>query len=146
MKQRGRKSKDSVSAELVVLEGLSTVRPTAPEELTDAEKQRWSRITASKAVDFFDNGVVDLLTEYCRLKTQVDLVSKEIEVYDPAWLETDKGVARYKNLAGIRDQGQGRMLALARAMRLTNQSRFQPVTAGSRSGKGKSNEHLWKRS
>ena len=146
MKQRGRKSKDSASAGLVVLEGLSATRPAPPPELNDAEKQRWTRITASKAVDFFDDGVLDLLTEYCRLKTQVDLVSEEINVYDPKWLETDKGVARYKNLASIRDQGQGRMLALARAMRLTNQSRFQPVTAASRSGKSMSNDHLWKRS
>ena len=144
MKQRGRKSKDAASAELIVLDGLSATRPAPPTGLTDAEKERWTRITASKAVDFFDDGVLDLLTEYCRLKTQVDLMSESIVAYKPEWLTTDAGVARYKQLAGIRDQGQGRMLALARAMRLTNQSRFQPVTASSRSGKRMSNDHLWK--
>ena len=142
MKQKGRKS----VAKLAVIESLPQTRPAPPEELNDREAELWSRVTASKSVDFFDDCVVDLLAGYCRLKTQVDLVSEEISVYDPAWLETDKGVARYKNLASIRDQGQGRMLALARAMRLTNQSRFQPVTASSRSGKSMSNEHLWKRS
>ncbi len=140
MKQQGRKS----VAQLAVVKPDTKSRPAPPKELNDDEMVLWNRVTASKSVDFFDDGVVPLLTEYCRLKTQVDLVSKEINVYDPAWLETDKGVARYKNLTTIRDQAQGRMLALARAMRLTNQSRYQPVTAASRTGRSMSNDHLWK--
>ena len=141
MKQKGRKS----VASLAVVSAIGTSRPSPPGELNDAEKALWSRVTATKTVDFFDDGIVPLLVEYCRLKTSIDLVSVEIEIFDPDWLKVTNGAKHYKMLTDIRDKAQGRMIALARSMRLTNQSRFQPSTAGTRSSASKNNDRLWQR-
>ena len=141
MKQKGRKS----VASLAVVGTIGTSRPSPPDELNDAEKALWSRVTATKTVDFFDDGVVPLLVEYCRLKTSIDLLAAEINDFNPEWLKADGGVQRYKMLADIRDKAQGRMIALARSMRLTNQSRYPAQTAATRSSASKNNDRLWQR-
>lgn len=141
MKQKGRKS----AASLSVVSTVSRTRPSPPSELNDTEKELWNRVTATKTVDFFDDGVVPLLTEYCRLKTSIDLLAFAINDFDPEWLKTDDGVRRYKQLADIRDKAQGRMIALARSMRLTNQSRYPAQTAATRSSASKNNDRLWQR-
>ena len=138
MRQKGRKS----VASLTVIETGLPVRPSPPDELNVAEKELFTRITATKSVDFFDDVSVLLLSEFCRLKTSADLIADQIAKYDPEWLKTDDGVARYKSLSDMRDKTQGRMIALARSMRLTNQSRYPPGTAATRSGARQSNEHL----
>lgn len=140
MKQRGRKSDASLS----VVKMGDHARISAPDDLNDEEKTRFNQIVGSKSADFFDAGTEPLLVEYVRLITQVNLVSLQVSDFDEAWFSTDEGVRRYKNLTDIRDKAQGRMNALARSLRLTNQSRFQPVTAAARSGrKSSTNSRLW---
>ena len=140
MEKRGRKSQASLS----VVQMGEHARISAPDSLTDDEKALFNEIVASKAADFFDAGTEPLLVEMCRLKTQLDIVSNQIRDFDESWFSTDEGVRRYKSLCGIRDQGQGRMNALARSLRLTNQSRFQPVTTATRAGKKSSaSNRLW---
>lgn len=140
MEKRGRKS----TASLTVLESGAQARVEPYEDLTDSEKAQWRSIVASKAPDFFDSGTKSLLAEYCRLKSSVDLVAGHIRDFQEEWLLTDEGVVRFKKLTDIRDKCQGRMNAIARSLRLTNQSRFQPVTASTRSGRrSRSSSHLW---
>jgi hypothetical protein len=144
MKQRGKKSAES-KLSVVSVTGSSRVSP--PDDLTTEERAMWSDITATKAPEFFDSGSALLLAELCRLKTSVDLVAQQIKDFDPDWLVTDEGLKRYKVLADIRDKAQGRMNMLARSLRLTNQSRYQPVTAATRSGSStESNSRLWRKS
>jgi len=138
MKQKGRKS----TASLSVIAPAGQTRPDAPDDLNDAENALWRRITATKSVDYFDEGTLPLLAEYCRLKSTADLLASSISDYDPTWLLTDDGVARFKSLVDLRDKAQGRMIALARSMRLTNQSRYQPSVAASKAS-SKSNDRLW---
>lgn len=123
MKQRGRKS----AAKLAVIESANVVeRPKAPESLSKTEAALWDEITKSRGPGFFDVATVPLLTEYCRLQTQVDTIGAQLGEIDKSWLTDDEFLKRYKVLTGIRDQGQGRQIALARSMRLTQQSRYQP--------------------
>ena len=138
MKQKGRKS----TASLSVIAAVGLTRPDAPDDLNDAEKALWRRITATKSADYFDEGTLSLLAEYCRNKSTLDLLASSISDYDPTWLLTDDGVARYKSLVDLRDKVQGRTVTLARSMRLTNQSRYHPSVAASKAS-NKSNDRLW---
>ena len=128
-----------------VVAPLTLQRPAAPDDLLPHERELWDRITATKTVEWFDAGIIPLLSEYCRLKTSIDLLAEQIEDFDPKWFQDAEGVGRYKKLTDIRDKAQGRMIALARSMRLTNQSRYQPVTAGSRSSPNKAKSRIWER-
>ena len=129
-----------------VVAPLTLQRPTAPDDLMPHERELWDKITATKTAEWFDAGIIPLLSEYCRLKTSIDLMAEQIEDFDPKWFGDDAGVKRYKQLTDIRDKAQGRMIALARSMRLTNQSRFQPVTAASRSKANTPKSRIWERS
>lgn len=141
MKQKGRKS----TAELSVIKSDVRQRLPAPDCLLPEEREAWDRITATKAADFFDDGNAQLLVEFCRLTTSLELVAGQIEEFNPEWFLSDDGLKRYKTLSDIRDKEQGRMNALARALRLTNQSRFQPSTAATRSSKTGDKPKPWQR-
>ena len=142
MAQRGRKS----AAGLSIIASVTMQRPAPPDDLTEKERELWLAITNSKSVDYFDAGTEVLLTEYCRLKTTIEVMAVQINLFDPEWLASDDGVKRYRALTNIRDQAQGRLGTLARSLRLTNQSRFQPTSAAVRSSPGKANNRLWERS
>ncbi len=140
MKQRGRKS----AAKLAVVEQTIETRPKAPDTLTDSEKTLWNAITASRQCDFFDEATLPLLREYCRLHTAVERCAAQLNDFDDGWLSTDEGVKRFRNLENVRDQKQGRMVALARAMRLTQQARYVPDKAKNRPVRPKTAK-VWQR-
>ena len=142
MAQKGRKS----TAGLSIVTPVTLQRPPPPDELNEKERAMWVDITNSKAVEYFDAGTVVMLAEYCRLKTTIEVMAVQINLFDPEWLASDDGVKRYRALTNIRDQAQGRLVTLARSLRLTNQSRFQPTSAATRSSPGKANNRLWERS
>lgn len=125
MKQKGRKS----AAQLSIVPPKVEEHPKAPDDLLVEERELWNAIVTPREPTFFDEATLPLLKEYVRLTTQVETMAEQIELFEPDWLLTDDGVKRYKNLAAIRDQAQGRMLALTRAMRLTQQSRYVPDKA-----------------
>ena len=139
MKQRGRKS----AAKLSVIESTVPQPPMAPDDLLPNERELWDAIVQVRAADFFDGATLPLLSEYCRLQSQVDLMAEQMEEFDPDWLKTDDGVKRYKSLAGIRDQAQGRMIALARSMRLTHQSRYVPDKAKNQPARKSGAQRIW---
>ena len=141
MKQRGRKS----AAKLSIVPAKVDERPTAPESLLPEEREFWTAIVNARPVDFFDDASIPLLKEYCRLTSQVELMTEAIEDFEPEWLLTEDGVKRYKMLAGIRDQGQGRMIALARSMRLTQQARYVPDASKARPGTKAAQRKIWQK-
>ena len=141
MKQRGKKS----AASLSVVQAAAPQRPAAPDDLLPSEKEVFAAIVGARSVSFFDDASIPLLVEYCRLMTQVNLLGQQLNDFLPEWLLTDEGVKRYKNLTAIRDQGQGRMIALARSLRLTQQSRYVPDSAKNRPRDQKAPERLWQR-
>lgn len=141
MNQRGRKS----NAQLSVVSNESKPYPDMPEDLLEDELELWVSIVHSRKPDFFDAATLPLLSEYCRLQSQVKEMAEQIENFEPEWLLSDDGVKRYKNLASIRDQAQGRMIALARSMRLTQQARYVPDKAGARPNGQSGKKKVWAR-
>ena len=122
MKQRGRKS----AANLSIVPGVVDERPPAPDDLLPHEREQWNSITAPREPAFFDDAILPLLKEYCRLTSQVALMAEQIEAFDMEWLAVEDGAKQYKLISDIRDKAQGRLISLARSMRLTPQSRYQP--------------------
>lgn len=141
MKQKGKKS----AAQLSVISTEALQRPAAPDDLLPDERDLWDAITATRVPDFFDVATLPLLAEYCRIKTRVDLLAEQLEDFDADWFKTDDGVKRYRNLSSCCDQAQGRMIALARSMRLTQQSRYVPHTAGNKPKRPAGAQRLWQR-
>ena len=141
MKQKGRKS----TAKLSIISGETLPRPAAPDDLLPDERLLWDAITSTRMPDFFDVATLPLLSEYCRLKTRVDLLAEQLEDFDSQWLATEDGVKRYKSLAGCCDQAQGRMISLARTMRLTQQSRYVPDKQAAKPIASTGSTRLWHR-
>lgn len=129
MKQRGRKSK---AAELTVVKVEGPTYPNKPTDLLPDELELWNAIVMSREPDFFDAATLPLLSEYCRLKSTITEMTEQIEAFESEWLLSDDGVKRYDKLSQIRDRSHGRMIALARSMRLTQQARYVPHKAGNR--------------
>ena len=122
MKQRGRRS--AAKNEVVDLEIAQ--RPKAPEDLEKAEAALFNEIVAARPADYFDAATIPLLSEYCRIPTELRLISGAISQYKDTWLNTDDGLKRFKDLTNMRDKAQKRMALLAVKMRLAQQSRFMP--------------------
>lgn len=124
MRQRGRKSatQSEVSAQVVDI-GLAQYAK-APGDLNTAEKAMFNEIVAARPADFFDAATVPLLAEYCRIPTELGLISSAISKFKDSWLNTDEGLRRFKELTAMRDRAQKRMALLATKMRLAQQSRY----------------------
>jgi len=129
MKQRGRKSANAAA----VAAARWDSRPVAPDDLSDEEKVLWTDIVATKSADWFDAGSLPLLRELVKLDTDVRLLGSKVESFEPEWLNDKEGLARYEKLISMRDRVQNRMVNIATKLRLTQQARFQPVTAATRS-------------
>lgn len=141
MKQRGRKSK----AELSVVKVEGPTYPDKPTDLLPDELELWNKIVISREPDFFDAATLPLLSEYCRLQSTITEMTEQIESFESEWLLSDDGVKRYDKLSQIRDRSQGRMIALARSMRLTQQARYVPDKASNRPKSSAGKPKPWQR-
>jgi hypothetical protein len=104
MKQRGRKSEASLEiAELAPV----VARPPAPERLTAEQAAIWTRVIGCESPGFIKESQFGLLANYCVL-------------------ESASFTASALDLLKISHE----MTSIARALRLTNQSRMYPDTAG----------------
>src|SRR4051812_29825321 len=109
MKQRGRQSEASLEvAELAPIVG----RPPPPADLTPEQAVVWRRVVECESPGFIKASQFGLLTNYCVL-----------EARSRTPLET-------KELVQISHE----MTSIARSLRLTNQSRYQPDKASLRTG------------
>jgi hypothetical protein len=114
------------------LASLSTThqRPTSrvsgklapPSCLTEQQAAVWQRITAAMPADWFSAEHAALLTQFARHVARCDGIEEAIAnlpVLDPA----------YERLARLARAESAKVAMLARAMRLTHQSRWQPRSA-----------------
>lgn len=72
--------------------------PKPPKELTRAAKAYWRKITGCKPADFFDEGSLPLLADYCRACARADQLDAALgeDAPDAEWLDS------YKKLAGMK--------------------------------------------
>ena len=128
MKQRGRKS----ASELGTLTQIAIRRPAPPADLTEAEATLWRTITETKPSDWFRPDTFELLAAYCRHAATHRVLDGQIAEFRPAWLTTADGLVAYGRLLGLRNAEVRVMLALATAMRITQQSVIRADAAGAR--------------
>ena len=138
MKQRGRKS----AAAAAVAAEIWDKRPAPPDDLTDSEKELWRSICATKSNDWFDAGSLPLLREYVRLNTDVEILNGRIDQFEPEHISDSEGIRIYEKLIGMRDKVHARLVQYAMKMRLTQQARYHPEVAATRS-RAKAQQKPW---
>ncbi|PLW82657.1 hypothetical protein CWI75_08720 [Kineobactrum sediminis] len=126
MAQRGKQSAAALA--VATTEGR---RPSPPQTLNDAQAAVWRRVVGVYPPEYFRPDSFDLLEAYCRHVVSAGFLNAEIDRYQPAWLLEDDGLKRYKTLLECRDRESRTSMALARSMRITNQSRFDERKAAS---------------
>lgn len=98
-----------------------------PKGLPARERDVWRRTVGALPADWFKAEHVPILTTYCRLVVQADRLAGALAKADP--IADPDGYGKLLRLSG---ELSGRVLALARSMRLTQQSRLHVETAGRR--------------
>jgi hypothetical protein len=134
MAQPGRKSAASLSVAGVVTT-ISRVAP--PQALTDRQRGIWLATVNSKPAEWFGDEHVPMLVEYVRHIETADLLTQQIEEFDPEWLKDDDGLKRLDRLTGMRAREAGLINTLARSMRLTQQAVYRADKAATLGDKGK---------
>ena len=119
------------SAELAVVPPIVAERPRlpGPATLTDAEREVWRESVGAMPSAWFPPETAPLLERYCRHVVRSRCLEALLCDVDPM---TD--LDRYGKLSRLAGEETGRILAVARSLRLTTQSRIAAATAGSRAG------------
>jgi hypothetical protein len=142
MAARGPKSAAALS---VVTPVAFDGRPPPPNDLTEAQQEMWRRVVAAENAGFFNTAALQLLLkEFVRHTDTAQVLTGLIDSFDPAWLATDEGLARYGELLKLRDRETKALGDKATKLRLTNQSRYTPQAAATASKNTKSVK-LWER-
>lgn len=135
MADRGRKS----AASLSVVGAVSLVQRLAPPaDLTPEQRSVWLVTVNSKPAEWFSPEHAPLLTEYVRHIVTSQVLTKQIEDFDPEWFGDDDGLKRYDRLTGMRAREAGVINTMARSMRLTHQAIYRPDKASLSKGSGAS--------
>jgi hypothetical protein len=92
-----------------------------PNDLTDAQATLWRAIVATKPPEWFSADTGPILKQYCRLTTRLDETAAKLQNPEPKWGRDD--------LIKTEERLSRSLMALARSMRLTQQSRIDPKTA-----------------
>lgn len=118
MQQRGRKS----VAALAVVSPIETVpRPDAPYDLTDDQAEEWRAVVDRMPADWFPRETWPLLSQYCRHIVNARRVAQLIE---QAAGRKKLNIGEYEALLKVQERESRAISALARAMRLTQQTTY----------------------
>jgi hypothetical protein len=148
MKQRGRKSATSLSVAKV--EPIPRAAP--PQDLAAYEAEVWMSVVNTKPADWFAADTLPMLRSYVRHCYQAKKIDDEMDkIIGRPFLaeaaEDDKGLPLYlgdlfEKLQKMRERESAKIMALARSMRLTQQSQIDPERAHTKSKKSNRSE-LW---
>ena len=131
MQQRGRKSE----AALATVTSLPIRLLAPPDDLSVEEAQVWAHVAATKPGDWWDAGSVPLLAQYCRATVQAELIADLVRQTASSMLSDPSQLGTYKELRKIQGALSGEINSLARAMRLTQQSRYNAKNSDTASRK-----------
>lgn len=120
-------SRPSTASLSVVPIGIAERIPP-PSDLTAAQAALWKACVESKPVEWFGEDSAPLLKEYVRAVAMCDMIALQIEAViaggDP--VET---ALLMKGFLDMRDKESKRACSLATKLRLTQQSRYTPLSA-----------------
>jgi hypothetical protein len=71
-----------------------------------------------------------IMVAYCRHVCRARLLEMQIVQFEIEWTSVDGGLERLDRMLAMAERETRAMTACARALRLTPQSRVQPITAG----------------
>ena len=152
--QRGRKSSAARSiTNVMALQGLdvrNVGRPKTPPELTKDQRKEWDEISVRMPQDWFGRETFPMLVSLCRAVTYSRRLAAELEEVEhgldslPNRLREQNPETTLKDIEGILELRLNRrtelyklqadqarlVMALSTKLRLTPQSRYQPITAG----------------
>lgn len=136
-------ARKSAAALSVVVSNIDG-RPRAPDDLTLVQQDIWERTVASEGMDTFKTAALQqLLREYCRHVSSAALLTEKIDSFDSQGLDTDEGLSRYTQLVRTRDCETKALADKATKLRLTNQSRYTPMAAGTAAKKAGTELKPW---
>jgi hypothetical protein len=138
MKQRGKKS----AAELSIVK-LERPRPAPPKELTPSEAAIWVMTVDTKPADWFTQDTHPLLVAYCRHVQMGEVLAAQVRTFEMDWVGVEGGLERLERLLRVRERETRAALALARSMRLTQQSRLRAETAATKADNTPSGPRPW---
>ncbi len=138
MNQRGRKS----AAEQSTLAAIVDRRPTPPGDLNEAQARTWREVVGTRPADWFRPDSYPLLASYCRHVWQAAEIDRLIATrFDPDCAGEQRG--ELPGLLQARERESRIMLALARAMRITQQAQYRPETAARKHTAGDDRPRPW---
>ena len=126
MKKRGRKSAADYNLSQVV---TIPKRPKPPAELVDEEQAVWDQVVNAHSGDWISKDQTPLLVQYYRHVVSARRVSQLIHSIEGA---EDFDMSEYFAALAAQDRESRTLSALARSMRITNQSRYIPGAAKAR--------------
>lgn len=121
----GRKS----SAQLSVIKNNIDQRPEPPDELTPEQAELWNTVVATKPADWFSADTHKLLVSFCKHATTAKMLDEQIDNFKSEWLSEPEGVTRFEKLTNMREKQSRSLTALARSMRITQQTHYRPDKA-----------------
>jgi hypothetical protein len=129
MKQRGRKSSNSLSTVVSLPGVVPGQRPEPPAELTPEQAATWRAITGRMPSDWFQPESWPLLAQLCRHVSISRLVGSALAEIDPKAIADDKGFRRFTRLRGMHEKEGAAISSLMRTMRITHRSQYNQTVA-----------------
>ena len=105
-------------------------RPEAPGDLTPRQMEIWNETVRTEPPNYFASAAQrGILADYCRHRAEAERLAKVIDQFEMEWTQDDEGAKRYELLARLRDRETKASLQHATKLRITNQSRYTPLSA-----------------
>lgn len=125
------------SAESLSIAAVSIpVRPDPPKDMTKYQKQIWVDVVNTKPPEWFESDTFPILRAYCVASQRHFDISKQL---DKIGIEADEA----KDLMRMEDMYAKQLKALGVSMRLTQQSRYTPLSATTADKKAKGGSKPW---
>lgn len=125
------------AAALSIAPAGAVPRLAPPADLTPAQRSVWLSVVNSRSADWFAPEHEPLLKQYVRHKVNSDLLSQQIEEFQPEWMAEDDGLKRYDRLLGMLARETLALNTMARSMRLTHQAVYRADSAKNRPNAGR---------
>jgi hypothetical protein len=130
MRQRGRDSEAQRSAGAPAIELRPP--PQAPAELTADQAGVWRSLVAHTPPGWFQPESFAMLATLCAVTVELERINREFARFGSGLPRTAKRWKQYKDLTRLRGTLVGQITTLQTKLRLTVQSRIDPVKAGRR--------------
>lgn len=115
----GQRGKKSVASKVTALQ-IHQTAPEPPDDLNEFQRELWNKIVTTKPVDWFGTDTQEHLRIYCEMAYEVRSLNKRIT----GMYEIGAEIPQLKQACMLRDATLAKLLAIARSMRITQQTQI----------------------